>query len=449
MIRDMTAGNPSNIIISYSVPIVLSGMFQQFYNIADSLIAGKYAGVNALAAVGASYPITMLFIAVATGAGMGCSVVISQIFGEKNYRSMKTAASTAVFSMLFLSMLLTAVGLLANNVLMKLMNTPGEVFKDGALYLRIYFCGLLFLFLYNISTAIFNGLGDSRTPLYFLIFSSLFNIILDYVFVAVLHMGVAGVAWATFIAQGISSVLSAVTLLHRLRAIVSEGKTQWFEKALFLKMSRIAVPSIIQQSVVSIGQLLVQALVNSYGASVIAGYSAAIKLDSFFKMTIISISNGVSSFTAQNAGARKLDRVKKGGFAAGKMCLLYSVVSVVIVRIAGKFMIGWFISADTSDKITKQVLSVGTTYMNVVTLFYFACAVLLICNGVMRGTGYMCGFTVTTFTDLTLRVAGAYILAYFIGYNAIWWSIPIGWTVGMCIALCFILKGKWKKAWES
>jgi len=427
MIRDMTAGNPSNIIISYSVPIVLSGMFQQFYNIADSLIAGKYAGVNALAAVGASYPITMLFIAVATGAGMGCSVVISQIFGEKNYRSMKTAASTAVFSMLFLSMLLTAVGLLANNVLMKLMNTPGEVFKDGALYLRIYFCGLLFLFLYNISTAIFNGLGDSRTPLYFLIFSSLFNIILDYVFVAVLHMGVAGVAWATFIAQGISSVLSA----------------------LFLKMSRIAVPSIIQQSVVSIGQLLVQALVNSYGASVIAGYSAAIKLDSFFKMTIISISNGVSSFTAQNAGARKLDRVKKGGFAAGKMCLLYSVVSVVIVRIAGKFMIGWFISADTSDKITKQVLSVGTTYMNVVTLFYFACAVLLICNGVMRGTGYMCGFTVTTFTDLTLRVAGAYILAYFIGYNAIWWSIPIGWTVGMCIALCFILKGKWKKAWES
>lgn len=448
MIKDMTAGNPSGIIINYSIPIVLSGMFQQFYNIADSLIAGKYAGVNALAAVGASYPITMLFIAVATGAGMGCSVVISQIFGEKNYRNMKTAASTAVFSILFLSIILTAVGLLANNMLMRLMNTPNEVFRDGALYLRIYFIGLLFLFLYNISTAIFNGLGDSKTPLYFLIFSSLFNIVLDYVFVAILHMGVAGVAWATFIAQGISSVLSVVTLLLRLRTIESEGKSQWFEKELFLKMSRIAVPSIIQQSVVSIGQLLVQALVNSYGAAVIAGYSAAIKLDSFFKMTIISISNGVSSFTAQNAGARKLDRVKKGGLASVKMCLIYSILSVVIVRFLGNVMIGWFISADTSDKISSQVLSVGTTYMNVVTLFYFACSVLLISNGIMRGTGYMCGFTVTTFADLTLRVAGAYILAHFIGYNAIWWSIPVGWTVGMCIALLFILKGRWKKAWE-
>lgn len=449
MIKDMTIGNPSRIIINYSIPIVLSGMFQQFYNIADSLIAGKYAGVNALAAVGASYPITMLFIAVATGAGMGCSIVISQIFGEKNYRSMKTAASTAVFSMLVLSIVLTAVGLLANNLLMRLMNTPGEVFGDGALYLRIYFMGLVFLFLYNISTAIFNGLGDSKTPLYFLIFSSLFNIVLDYVFVAILHMGVSGVAWATFIAQGISSVLSVVTLVKRLKSIQAEGESHWFDMELFLKMSRIAIPSIIQQSVVSIGQLLVQALVNSYGAAVIAGYSAAIKLDSFFKMTIISISNGVSSFTAQNAGARKLDRVKKGGFASVKMCLIYSVVSILIVRLAGKAMIGWFISADTSDQITKQVLSVGTTYMNVVTLFYFACAVLLISNGVMRGTGYMCGFTVTTFTDLTLRVAGSYILAHFIGYNAIWWSIPLGWTVGMCISLVFIIKGKWKAAWQQ
>lgn len=448
MIKDMTVGNPSKIIIHYSVPIVLSGMFQQFYNIADSLIAGKFAGVNALAAVGASYPITMLFIAVATGAGMGCSIVISQIFGEKNYRGMKTAASTAVISMIILSVFLTAVGLLANNTLMRLMNTPNEVFRDGALYLRIYFMGLLFLFLYNISTAIFNGLGDSKTPLYFLIFSSLFNIVLDYVFVAVFQKGVAGVAWATFIAQGISSVLSALTLVKRLSEIQAEGKTRWFEKEIFFKMSRIAVPSIIQQSVVSIGQLLVQALVNSYGAAVIAGYSAAIKLDSFFKMTIISISNGVSSFTAQNAGARKLDRVKEGGLASGKMCLIYSVVSVLIVRLAGKTMIGWFISADTGEKITRQVLSVGTTYMNVVTLFYFACAVLLICNGVMRGTGYMYGFTISTFTDLTLRVAGSYILARFIGYNAIWWAIPFGWTIGMCVSLVFMMKGRWKKAWE-
>ena len=188
MIQDMTQGKPSKILVSYAVPIILSGMFQQFYNIADSLIAGQFAGVNALAAVGASYPITMLFIAVATGAGMGCSVVISQIFGAKDYKRMKTAAYTAIISMLVLAAGLTIIGQIINNGLMKLMQTPEEGFADGALYLRIYIAGLVFLFLYNIANSIFNGLGDSKTSLDFLIFSSLLNIILDYVFVAFFHM---------------------------------------------------------------------------------------------------------------------------------------------------------------------------------------------------------------------------------------------------------------------
>lgn len=445
--KDMTIGNPSKIIIQYSMPIILSGMFQQFYNIADSLIAGKYAGVDALAAVGASYPITMLFVAVAIGAGMGCSVVISQIFGAKEYKEMKTAAFTAIISMFVLSIVLMGIGLIGNNTLMKIMNTPENVFYDGALYLRIYFFGLAFLFIYNISTAIFNGLGDSKTPLYFLIFSSLFNVLLDYIFVAILHLGVAGVAWATFIAQGISSVLAVVTLLKRLKKVHIEEDIAIFDQKLLVKMGKIALPSIFQQSVVSVGQLLVQALVNSYGATVIAGYAAAIKLDSFFKMVIISMGNGVSSFTAQNAGARKLERVKQGYVATIKLAFIYCVIAAVIARFAGGYMIGWFVSDTTSDAVRGQVLSVGTTYMNVVTVFYFACALLLISSGVMRGAGYMPGFTLATFVDLFIRVAGAYILAFLMGYNAIWWSIAIGWIVGMIIAVGIIISGKWKRRW--
>lgn len=448
MIQDMTQGNPSKILVSYAMPIVLSGVFQQFYNVADSLIAGQFAGVNALAAVGASYPITMLFIAVATGAGMGGAVVISQLFGAKEYTRLKTAASTAVIAMLILALGLTVIGQIANNSLMRLMQTPQEVFVEGALYLRIYIAGLVFLFVYNIANAIFNGLGDSRTSLYFLIFSSVLNIVLDYVFVAHLHMGVAGVAWATFIAQGLASVLALAALVKRINSIKTEGEIRKFDKHVLKHMSKIAVPSILQQSTVSVGQLLVQALVNSYGAAVIAGYAAAIKLDSFLKMVISSMGNAISSYTAQNAGARKLHRVWDGFKVSAKLLTVYSLLAFGIARCFGTAMVGWFVGEGTDAATKLEVLKVGGTYMNVVTAFYLFFAFMMLGNGVLRGVGAMTGYTVATFVDLAIRVVGAYILAYIIGYNAIWWAIPIGWAVAAVMIALFLIKGNWKKAWE-
>jgi len=216
-ITDMTIGNPFKILWTFSVPMLLSSLFQQLYNIVDSIVAGKFIGVNALAAVGASYPITALFIAVAVGSSMGCSVVVAQIFGSKKYTTMKSAISTAIISLTSLSIILTILGSVFCKPLMRLLHTPENIFSDSALYLQIYISGIIFLFLYNTATAIFNGLGDSKTPLYLLIFSSIFNIILDLVFVIVFKMGVSGVAWATFIAQGISSILSIVCLIMRLR----------------------------------------------------------------------------------------------------------------------------------------------------------------------------------------------------------------------------------------
>lgn len=447
MIKDMTEGKPSRIIISYSIPIILSGMFQQFYNIADSVIAGKYAGVGALAAVGASYPITMLFIAVAAGAGMGCTVIISQIFGAREYGKLKTAASTAVIAIFALSVVLTVIGQMGNNALMRLMNTPKEVFADGALYLRIYIAGLVFLFIYNIANAIFNGLGDSKTSLYFLIFSSILNIILDYVFVAKFGWGVAGVAWATFIAQGIASVLSIATLVKRIRSIQTTETVKRFDGRLLGNMCRIAVPSIFQQSTVSIGQLLIQVLVNGYGAEVIAGYSAAIKLDSFLKMVLINMSNAVSGYTAQNIGAGKLDRVKKGIFASLKMAIGYSLAALVLVWVLGKTMIGWFMSSSADLSARAAVLDVGTTYMHVVGASYLIFGMLIISSGFLRGIGYMRGYFIITFFDLIVRVSGSYILADVIGYNAIWWAIPLGWSVGVLLSAIIIIKGNYRRQW--
>ena len=258
MIQDLTVGDSGKVLLRYTIPMFISVAFQQIYNIADSMIAGKFAGKDALAAVGASYPITMIFMAVAVGCNIGCSVVISQLFGAKAYEKLKTAVYTTLFTGFLLSVFLMAVGLAATPAMMRLIRTPDNIFADGALYLRIYIGGFVFLFLYNVTTGMFNSLGDSRTPLYFLIGSSVGNILLDLLFVAVFHWGVAGVAWATFLAQGAACVLALFAFRRRLAEVKTEGKAQFFSMEVLKKIALVAVPSILQQSFISIGNIFIQ-----------------------------------------------------------------------------------------------------------------------------------------------------------------------------------------------
>ena len=258
MVKDMTQGAPGKILWSFSLPLLFSVIFQQLYSIVDSVVAGKFVGVGALAAVGASYPITMIFIAIATGANIGSSVIISQYFGAKKYEDMKTAVYTSILSVVALSLILTVAGTVYCNPLMRMLDTPADVFGDGALYLRIYIWGLLFLFLYNICTGVFTALGDSRTPLYFLIGSSVSNIVFDLIFVISFRMGVAGVAWATFLCQGVASLLAILTLIRRLRKIKTSQAFPVYSFRMLGRISIVAVPSILQQSFISIGNLFVQ-----------------------------------------------------------------------------------------------------------------------------------------------------------------------------------------------
>ena len=312
MTTDLTVGLPRKTLWRFLLPMLVSVMFQQFYNIADSMIAGRFAGEDALAAVGASYPITVIFMAFATGSNLGASVVVSRLFGARDFRRMKTAIYTAFISCVALSLFLTAYGVIFCAPMMRWIRTPDNVFSDGALYLRIYTFGLLFLILYNVCTGIFTAFGDSKTPLWFLIGSSLGNIVLDIWFVAGFHMGVAGVAWATFLAQGVSCILAVVTLGSRLKNMAGTEKTAMFDWGLFKQIAAIAVPSIMQQSVLSVGNLFVQVIVNHYGSAVIAGYSAAIKLNTFAITSFMSLGSCLSGFTAQNLGAGKGGRIKSG-----------------------------------------------------------------------------------------------------------------------------------------
>lgn len=309
--KDLTVGNPAKVLWKFCLPLFASIVFQQLYNIADSLVAGKFIGENALAAVGNSYEITLVFLAFAFGCNMGCNVVSARLFGAGDYRNLKTAVSTSCIFTAFVCIALMLAGLLLCEALLTLIHTPSELMSDSELYLRIYIWGLPFVFFYNLSTGIFSALGDSKTPFYFLAASSSANILCDIVFVTVFDMGIAGVAWATFICQGVSCILAVFVVSKRIKSIEAGIKAPYFNRNLLIQIIHIAVPSTLQQSFISVGNIIIQGQINSFGASVMAGYSAGVKLNNLLITALTTLANGISSFAAQNMGAKSLKELKK------------------------------------------------------------------------------------------------------------------------------------------
>ncbi len=436
---DLTHENPTKTLIKFALPMVLSVAFQQVYNIADKLIAGRYAGEDALAAVSASYPITMIIMAFALGTNIGCSVVISGLYGGKKYNEVKTAVSTSIILALSASVILSVLSLLFADPMLRLLKTPMNIFDDSALYLRIYIYGFIFLYLYNICTGAFNALGNSKTPLYFLIASSVGNIILDYVFVAVFHWGVAGVAWATFIAQGASSILSLIAILFEMKKIKSDKNPPLLSSSTLKKILAIAIPSILQQSFVSVGNLMIQSLVNGFdSSSVIAGYGVAVQLNTFAVTVFNTSGNAVSNYTAQNLGSGNYDRVRQGFRSAIKIGAVIAIPFVAAYTFAGNFMVGLFLDAPTS-----AALQTGREFLMIVAPFYFLVMIKLSSDGIMRGASAVRFFVMSTFSDLLLRVVLAYILSPHLGVTGIWLSWPIGWGLSAALVFAFYLKGYW------
>lgn len=440
MNKDLTVGKSEVVLWKFAIPLFGSVIFQQMYNIADSLIAGRYAGENALAAVGNSYEITLIYLAFAFGCNIGCSVIVSQLFGAKKYEDMKTAVWTTFISSGVLCMVLMVMGFLLGPTLLRLINTPDNVFSDCVLYLNIYTAGLVFLFFYNIATGIFSAMGDSRTPFIFLAISSIANIIMDYIFVKSFANGVAGVAWATFICQGISCVLAVLTIFKRLNAIKTEGRIARFSGQMFRNLARIAIPSILQQSFVSVGNIILQSIINVYGSGVMAGYSAVIKLNNLVITSFTTLGNAMSNFAAQNIGANKLERIKEG--YRGGLLLVYVLCIPVIALylLFGQNFMKFFMKEESLEAV-----STGVQFIRIVAPFYFVVGTKLITDGILRGAGAMKQFMMATFLDLILRVILAFILSSQMGSVGIWSSWPVGWTLGTALSLYFYLGGSWKK----
>lgn len=441
MNRDLTVGNPGAVLRRFCLPLFGSVIFQQLYNIADSLVAGKFIGESALAAVGNSYEITLLFIAFAFGCNIGCSVVVSQLFGGRAYGEMKTAVTTTLIAAGALCLALMAGGLLGSRALLELIRTPEEVMGASRLYLDIYLWGLPFLFFYNIATGIFSALGDSRTPFLFLALSSTANIGVDILFVTAFDMGVAGVAWATFLCQGVSCLLALAVVFRRLARIPAEGRRPLFSAAALGRVAAIAVPSILQQSFISVGNIVIQGAINGFGTGVMAGYSAAVKLNNLVVTSFTTLGNGVSNFTAQNLGAGKTERIDQG-FRAG-LGLVWAVCLPVAAAylLAGRQLLCLFIDAPT-----QTALDTGVTFLRLLSPFYFVVSAKLTADGVLRGTGSMGRFMAATFTDLILRVTLALVLSRTgLGATGIWLAWPISWTAATVLSLLFYHTGPWRR----
>lgn len=456
---NMLTDKPGRSLFFFAMPMILGNLFQQFYTTVDSIIVGQFVGEDALAAVGASYSLTTVFIMIAIGGGIGASVITSQYLGAGIYRKMKTSVSTALISFLILSLVLSVIGLVGNRAILTSLNTPGNILSDAILYLEIYFLGLPFLFMYNILSSIFNALGNSRTPLYLLIFSSLLNIGMDLVMVQVFHLGVAGVAIATVIAQGLSAVISFCLLLRLLGTFRDEintketdveewkteetdaGKRKLYDFAMLGNMIKVAIPSMVQQSIVSIGMLLVQSVVNGFGSSVLAGYTAGMRIESICIVPMIATGNAVSTFTAQNLGAGQPGRVRKGYVAGVRMVAAFAVLTCLILTVFH----GPIINAFLEEGSDAAAFATGNDYLTFIAFFFGCIGMKAITDGVLRGAGDVVVFTLANLVNLGIRVSFAFGFAGVIGVEAVWFAVPMGWTSNFVISFIRYLSGKWSR----
>ncbi len=431
---------PLKALLVFALPMIIGNLFQQFYTMVDSVVVGRFVGEQALAAVGASYSLTTVFISIAIGGGVGASVITSQYFGAREYGKMKSSVRTALTAFVVLSVVLGGFGLLFSHQIMVWLNTPQAALEEAAKYLRIYFLGLPFLFMYNILSSMFNALGKSRIPLYLLIFSSVFNMILDVILVRSAGMGVAGVAWATLIAQGISAACSFCIFLREMKQYDERGSIGFFDRNEFSNMTKIALPSILQQSTVSIGMMLVQSVVNSFGTEMLAGFSAGMRVESICVVPMAAMGNVISSYTAQNIGAGKYDRVRQGYRTGYAIVFSFAVVLCLWMELAYRPLIQMFLGEQGS----MLAFQTGTKYLKFIGWFFALIGLKMITDGVLRGAGDMKMFTVANLVNLGIRVVIAITCAPRWGIAFVWIAVPIGWLINYLISFGEYRTGKWK-----
>ena len=436
--QDLTSGREGKLIFQFAAPMLIGNIFQQLFSVIDSIIVGNFIGKEALAAVGASFPVIFMMTSMMIGLVMGTTVVISQYFGAKDLDRVRRAIDTMYIFTAGASIAITAAGIWLSEPLMRLLGLPEEIMPQAITYIRIYFAGTIIFFGYNGTSAVLRGLGDSKTPLYFLIIATIVNIILVLLFVAVFKWGVAGAAYATLLANGIAFGLAAYWLnkTHKLIRIAITGLQ--FDREIFRQSVRIGLPTGIQQTLVALGSLALLSIVNKFGTNVIAGFSVASRIDFIAMIPAMSFSQALSTFVGQNIGAGKTERIRSGLISTVRMSGGVTIISTVVILLCGQLIMSLF----TKD---SEVIRIGTQYLTIVSIFYAFITLMFIYNGVMRGAGdTLLPMFFSLISLWIIRVPLAYILSGRIGVAGIWWSIPAGWFIGLALSFLYYKSGHWK-----
>ena len=420
---------PLKALTVFAMPMILGSFFQQIYNMADSIIVGQFVGSSALAAVGACDALTNVFICVALGAGVGAGVLVSRYFGARDYGKMKTIVSTSLISFLVLSILLSVLGFCFSDLMMRLLHTPADILDEAVLYLRVYFVGFPFLFMYNILSTMFTSIGESRIPLVLLIFSSVLNIFLDILFIVPFHMGVAGAAWATILSQFLSAVLSLVVglknfpILHLHREDFTDLKDT---AVLHLKTG---FPMGFQMSVMCIGQLAMQAVVNSLGTAAVAGYTAASKADQLSVLVNNAMMTAISNYVAQNFGAGRWDRIRQGVRACLIQTEAFNLIMCIGILLLRHPIVRMFLSDPT-----KEIYHYSDMYLTIVAPFYFVLGLLAVYRTSIQSMQNGKAPFAACMIELVMRIAATVALSGIIGYTSVCIASPMAW-IGACALL--------------
>jgi len=437
--KNLTEGNSGSLIFRFAIPMLIGNVFQQSYSIVDSIVVGRYVGKEALAAVGASFPLIFMLISFVVGVAMGTTIIISQYYGAKDMKMVQRAIETMYIFLFIASIIVTILGISLSGPIFRLINLPEAVMPQAITYFNVYLTGMIFFFGFNGISSVLRGLGDSKTPLYFLIFSTVMNMILVLLFVAVFKWGVAGAAWATVIAQA-GGFVTGVFYLNRTHEVVKLNSLKLvFDRAIFKKSLMIGLPTGLQQTFVSMGMLAVTRIVNGFGTDAIAAYSVAIRIDSLAGMPAMNFGAALSTFVGQNLGANKPGRVRQGFKATFMMSGALALFTSLIVIIFRQQLMHLF----TDD---AAVIAIGAEYLVIVSSFYIFFSTMFVIGGVMRGAGdTLIPMFITLFALWVIRIPAAVIMSRYFGVDGIWWSIPVAWFIGMSLSYLYYLKGNWIK----
>ena len=437
-LTDLTQGKEGKLIFNFAIPMLIGNVFQQLYNIIDSAIVGRYLGKEALAAVGASFPLIFLLLSLIIGIGMGSSVIISQYYGAKDLEKVSRAIDTMYIFLFFASILLTALGIIFSESVFRWIKLPEEVIPQAKIFFNVYLSGLVFFFGFNGTSSVLRGLGDSKTPLYFLIFSTLLNIALVFLFVVGFSLGIGGAALATVVSQALAFLLTILYLNKHHEIVKLSLRKISFDKTIFKQTLKIGLPTGLQQSFVALGMIALLSIVNKFGTNAVAAYSVAGRIDSFASLPSMNFAAALTAFVGQNIGANKHHRVRNGLISTLKMTAMVSIFISIVVLLFGENIMSVF----THD---PEVIRMGEQYLIIVSSFYMIFSSMFVIGSVMRGAGdTLVPMFISLLSLWLIRIPLAYILSSKFGPIGIWWSIPMAWFVGLILSYLYYLSGRWK-----